>query len=75
MQINHENLHIIDVARIGHLLDVDTGCWLNSRQYKAHSSLHQVLDVHKSAPHVAHVIKRVSCWARIPKSSEMGQNV
>lgn len=31
MQISHENLHIINIAGIGHLLDVDAGCWMNSR--------------------------------------------
>lgn len=62
-----QDSHIIHIAGVGHLLDVDAGCFLNSGQDAAHSSLHQVLDVHEAAPNVAHVIKWVSCWTRIPK--------
>lgn len=63
--------HIIHIAGVGHLLDVDACSLLNSSQDSAHSSFHQVLDVNEAAPNVAHVIKWVSCWARIPKPEEV----
>lgn len=62
--------HIIHIAGVGHLLDVDAGCLLNSGQDAAHSSLHQVLHVREAAPNVAHVIKWIGCWTRIPKPEE-----
>lgn len=63
----YNSLHIIHIAGVRHLLNVDACCLLDSSQYAAHSALHQILDVHKAAPYVAHVIKWVGSWTRIPK--------
>lgn len=68
-----DDSHIVHIAGVGHLLDVDASGLLNSSKDLTHSSLYQVLDVHKTAPNVAHVIKWVSCWARIPKPDEKYQ--
>lgn len=62
--------HIVHIAGIRHLLHVDARVLLHSSQDLAHSFLHQVLDVHKAAPNVAHVIKWGGCRARIPKPDD-----
>ncbi|TNN47925.1 hypothetical protein EYF80_041868 [Liparis tanakae] len=62
--------HVVHVAGVRHLLDVDAGWLLDSGQHAAHRSLHQVLDVHEAAPDVAHVVKRVGCRTGIPKPEE-----
>lgn len=62
--------HIIHIAGVRHLLNVNADCLLNSCQDAADGSLYQVLDVHEAAPDVAHVIKRIGCWTWVPESKE-----
>lgn len=59
--------HIIHVAGVGHLLDVDPGAWGSPSVHPHHCLLHQVLDVHEAPPDVAQVTEGVSCRAWVPK--------
>lgn len=66
----YSNLHIIHITGVRHLLNVDACGLLHTREYAAYGPLHQILDVHKTAPNVAHVTEGVSSWTGIPKPSE-----
>lgn len=59
--------HIVHIAGVGHLLDVDASSLSNSGKHSAHRSLHQVLNIHETTPNITHVTEGVSSWTRIPK--------
>lgn len=59
--------HIVHIAGVWHLLDVDAGSLSNSGEHSAHRSLHQVLNIHETTPNITHVTEGVSSWTRIPK--------
>jgi len=61
------NSHVVHVAGVGHLLDIDAGGLLDSTQQPGQRSLHQVLHVHKAPPDVAHVVEGVCGRTRVPE--------
>lgn len=61
------HLHIIHVAGVGHLLDVDPCLWGSPSLHPHHRLLHQVLNVDEAPPDVAQVAEGVSCRTWVPK--------
>lgn len=59
-------LHVIHIARVGHLLEVDASFFLAASESSDDAVLNDVLQVGEAAPDVAHVLKRVRPGTRIP---------
>lgn len=62
-------LHVVHIAGIGHLLDVDSGFLLAAGQSSDDPVFNHVLQVCEATPDVAQVLKRVSPRTRIPVST------
>lgn len=61
------HLHIVHIAGVGHLLDVNPCSWGSPSLHPHHCLLHQVLNVDEAPPDVAQVIEGISCRAWVPK--------
>lgn len=66
------NIHVIDIAWIRHLLDVDSSLLFSSCYCSDDALLYNILKVRETAPNVPHVLKWVSSGARVPVTAAIG---
>lgn len=59
-------VHVVHVAGVRHLLDVDAGFLLGARHSSDDGLFNNVLQVGETAPDVPHVLKRVCARTRVP---------
>lgn len=59
--------HVVHIAWVGHLLQVEARAGVGAAEHTHGCPLHQVLQVHEAAPHIAQVRQGVRRRARVPK--------
>lgn len=62
-----QHSHVIHIAGVWHLLQIDPHPWGGPRLHPHHRLFHQVLHVDKATPHVVQVVEWVSFRAWVPK--------
>lgn len=60
------HLHVINIAGVGHLLNIYAGFLLGTRDGSDDSLLDDVLQIRKSTPDVPKVLKGVCPWTGVP---------
>lgn len=67
--------HIIHIARVGHLLQVEASAGVGATEHAYSRTLQKVLQVHEAAPHVAKVHQRICGRAGVPKPLREGMRL
>lgn len=68
------HLHVINIAGVGHLLNVDACLLLSASDGSDDSLLDDVLQVRKSAPDVTKVFEGVCPGTRVPIAAKQDEN-
>lgn len=67
----YRNVHIVDIAWVRHLLDVDSSLLFSSCYSSDDALFYNILEVGETAPNVPQVLKWVSSGARVPVPKAM----
>lgn len=67
-------LHVINIAGVGHLLNVDACLFLGASDSSDNSLFNHILQVGKPTPDVPKVLKGVCPGARVPIAAKQSEN-